>query len=80
VTNIIPISTRKDEPKRKRKEPTSLKGFDVTIATGAEDNNRTVDEKTYWKTSVFFTILIVVDLMHKENNGNKKKSILALQC
>jgi len=55
VTNIIPISTRKDELKRKRKELTSLKGFDVTIATGAEDNNRTdtVDEKTYWKTSAF---------------------------
>ena len=48
------ISTRKDEPKRQRKEPMFLKGFDVTIATGAEENNRIVDEKTYWKTSAFF--------------------------
>ncbi|KAL5241645.1 hypothetical protein ACI65C_009055 [Semiaphis heraclei] len=50
----------RDEPKRQRKEPRFLKGFDVTIATGAEENNRIIDEKTYWKTTAFFPILDTV--------------------
>lgn len=54
------ISTCKDEPKRQRKEPMFLKGFDVTIATRAEENNRIIDEKTYWKTTAFFPILDTV--------------------
>lgn len=54
------ISTCKDEPKRQRKEPMFLKGFDVTIATRAEENNTIIDEKTYWKTSAFFPILDTV--------------------